>query len=182
MNMKLNKILALAIATSLFLFQTNAYASKKLSVPRFASTKSNEVNARSGPGVKYPIDWVFIKKGEPLEITAEFEQWRFVRDIDGQGGWVHSSVLSGKRSVVVISKEVVQLHKSPDLSSRVVAKLSPNLRCQFKKCEKIWCKVKCSSYDGWINKKYLWGVDSTQQETTTPSKKNEKSKDPVKHQ
>ncbi|MBP7190497.1 MAG: hypothetical protein KA998_04590 [Rickettsiaceae bacterium] len=171
MNMKLTKILFFFL--SLFIMQAS-YASKKLPVPRFVSTKSNEVNARSGPGVRYPIDWVFVKKGEPLEITAEFEQWRFVKDIDGQGGWVHSSVLSGKRSVVLISKEIASLYKSPDLSSRVVAKLSPNIRCQFKKCEKNWCKIKCSSHDGWIMKKHLWGTDSDQQDESPKQKEHVK--------
>ncbi len=156
MNMKLSKLLSFILL--IFLISSNTYASKKLPVPRFVSTKSAEVNARSGPGISYPIEWVFIKKGEPLEITAEFEQWRYVKDIEGQGGWIHSSVLSGKRSVIITSKEVVAIHKSPDHSSRVVAKVSPHVRCEFKKCQKLWCKIKCQSYDGWINRKYLWGI------------------------
>lgn len=156
MNMKLSKLLSFILL--IFLVSSNTYASKKLPVPRFVSTKSAEVNARSGPGISYPIEWVFIKKGEPLEITAEFEQWRYVKDIEGQGGWIHSSVLSGKRSVIITSKEVVAIHKSPDHSTRVVAKVSPNVRCEFKKCQKLWCKIKCQSYDGWINRKYLWGI------------------------
>lgn len=158
MNMKPTNLLTQIIILLCLLSSFSAYASKKLPVPRFVSTKSAEVNARSGPGISYPIEWVFIKKGEPLEITAEFEQWRYVKDIEGQGGWIHSSVLSGKRSVIITSKEVVALHKSPDFSSRVIVKLSPNIRCQFKKCEKLWCKIKCQSHEGWLSRKYIWGV------------------------
>lgn len=80
---------------------------KKLPIPRFASIKSNEVNSRVGPTVKSPIEWVFVKKGEPVEITAEYGQWRQIRDVTGEGGWVHSSVLSGKRSVIIKSSGVV---------------------------------------------------------------------------
>jgi len=33
--------------------------------------------------------------------TAEYEHWRRVEDQDGAGGWVHYSLLSGVRSVLV---------------------------------------------------------------------------------
>lgn len=140
------------------LFSNPAFASGKLPLPRFAVTKSNEVNARSGPGVRYPTEWVFVKKGEPLEITAEFEQWRYVSDIKSEGGWVHSSVISGKRSVVIKAKEAQNLRRSVGQGARVVAKLAPELRCQFKSCKGEWCKIKCHSYEGWIERKHLWGV------------------------
>lgn len=154
----------LFIMTIFFLvsiFSFSAFASNKQPLPRFATTKSNEVNARSGPGVRYPTEWVFVRKGEPLEITAEFEQWRYVLDIKGEGGWVHSSVLSGKRSVVIKSKDVQELRRSTGQGARVVAKLSPDLRCQFKSCKANWCKIKCYSYEGWIEGKYLWGIYPT---------------------
>ena len=130
----------------------------KLPLPRFASIKSNEVNARVGPTINSPIEWVFIKKGEPIEIIAEYEQWRQIRDIHGEGGWVHSSVLSGKRSVIIVSKEVVELTKSPT-NSRVVAKVSGNVRCLLNKCEKQYCKISCKNYTGWLSKALLWGID-----------------------
>lgn len=145
------------------LLQFHSYASDKTEILRFATTKSNEVNARSGPGTQYPTEWVFIKKGEPLAITAEFEQWRYARDINGDVGWVHSSVLSGKRSVIVLAKDnkLKFLRRQPSPHSRIIAKLSNEIRCQFKKCEENWCKIKCQDYTGWIEQTSLWGVKST---------------------
>jgi SH3-like domain-containing protein len=131
---------------------------KKLLIPRFASIKSNEVNARTGPSIKCPIEWIFVKKGEPIEIIAEYEQWRQIRDIKGEGGWVHSSVLSGKRSVIIISKDIIELTKYPKDFSRIVAKLSPNVRCQVNKCKDNECQLRCNSFVGWVPQKYLWGV------------------------
>lgn len=156
MNMKITKELLICLVS--LCLAVSANCDNKKAIPRFVITKSNEVNARTGPGIRYPIDWIFIKKGEPVEITAEFEQWRYVKDIKGEGGWVHSSVLSGKRAVIIRNKEIVRLYRSADLASRVVAKLSPDLRCQFKKCKDEWCKIQCQSYDGWVLRKYLWGV------------------------
>lgn len=130
---------------------------KKLPVPRFVSIKSNEVNARSGPTTKSSIEWVFVRKGEPVEIIAEHEQWRKIRDISGAEGWIHSSVLSGKRSVIIIDSEA-GFTKAPNLNSRVIAKLMPQVRCILKKCKKDFCQIQCKDYKGWLPKKAMWGV------------------------
>ncbi len=151
------------------------FSAKKLPVPRFVTTKFDEVNVRTGPDKDCPIEWVFVKKGEPLEIIAEYDQWRKLRDINGEGGWAHSSLLSGNRSVIIISNNIVPLFTSPqDLSSQdnksifevadkseqrpIVAKLSPGLRCSLEKCKGDWCKISCKSYKGWILRKLLWGI------------------------
>jgi len=131
---------------------------KKLPVPRFVTIKSNEVNTRSGPTTKSAIEWIFVKKGEPVEITAEYEQWRQVRDINGEGGWIHSSVLSGKRSVIIIGNKEIELTKNPTPQSKVIARLMPKVRCSLKKCKEQFCQIVCSDYTGWVSKRNLWGV------------------------
>src|SRR5919204_606278 len=75
-----------------------------LPLPRFASLRSDEVNVRTGPGTRYPVDWVFKRKGMPVEIVAEFENWRKIRDWQGASGWVHQSLLTGKRSFIIPAK------------------------------------------------------------------------------
>lgn len=127
-------------------------------VPRFLSIKFNEVNARTGPENDCPIDWVFVKKGEPVEVVAEFGHWRKIKDIKGEGGWVHSSGVSASRSAIIVSQAKVQLLSSPHESSGAVANLMPDLRCNLHKCIKEWCQISCKSYKGWVMRKYLWGV------------------------
>ncbi|MGX6960074.1 MAG: SH3 domain-containing protein [Rickettsia endosymbiont of Pentastiridius leporinus] len=131
---------------------------KKLPIPRFVSIKSNEVNARSGPTTNAAIEWTFIKKGEPVEIIAEYEQWRQVRDIEGEGGWIHSSILSGRRSVIITGDKEVELTNNADPKSRVIAWLMPKVRCGLKKCKEQFCQITCKNYTGWVSKKNLWGV------------------------
>lgn len=147
-------ILLIIIALSL----TAKADNKKLPIPRFVSIKSNEVNARSGPTIKSSIKWIFIKKGEPVEIIAEYEQWRQVRDVNGEGGWIHSSVLSGKRSVIIIGDKEIELTKGENPKSRVIAKLMPEVRCTLKKCKEQFCQISCKGYIGWVSKKVIWGV------------------------
>lgn len=160
MQKKMRKFLSIIILSLYYILSfQNAYANEITnSLPRFVTIKSNQVNARSGPGSSYKIEWVFVSKGEPVKIIAEFEQWRKVEDIEGKGGWIHSSVLSPKRSVIIIGNNIEKLYSSSKVSSRIVAKLEPGLRCLFDKCDANWCKIKCQGHKGWIESKKLWGI------------------------
>src|SRR3984885_4103993 len=84
-----------------------------LPIPRFATLKSDEVNVRTGPGPRYPIDWVFKRKGMPVEIVAEYENFRKIRDWQGASGWVYQGLLTGKRSFIIPAK-TANLYKTPD--------------------------------------------------------------------
>jgi SH3-like domain-containing protein len=134
------------------------YGKTGLPIPRFASLKSNQIYVRAGPNVSYPIQWVYVSANEPVEIVAEFEQWRRIRDKYGDGGWVHQSMLSGKRFVVVIGNSSREIYKEQSHKSKIIAKASPELRCQLKKIIDKWCFVDCKGNKGWVQKEYLWGV------------------------
>jgi SH3-like domain-containing protein len=128
-----------------------------LPIPRFASLRSDEVNVRTGPGTRYPVDWVFKRKSMPVEIVAEFDNWRKIRDWQGASGWVHQSLLTGKRSFLIASK-AASLHKTPSASAEVVAKLEPEVLGEIRSCSGDWCRVKTSAVSGWIERTDLWGV------------------------
>lgn len=128
-----------------------------LPIPRFASLRSDEVNVRTGPGTRYPVDWVFKRKSMPVEIVAEYENWRKIRDWQGASGWVHQSLLTGKRSFIIASK-VASLYKTPASSADVVAKLEPEVMGEIRSCAGDWCRVKVSGASGWIARTAMWGV------------------------
>jgi SH3-like domain-containing protein len=157
----INLLYILLLSIPISSIKANSYGSN-LPIPRFASIKSNKVNARRGPLIKSPIEWVFVKKGEPIEIIAEYEQWRQIKDIKGDTGWVHSSVLSGKRSVVILGTKPVLLTKEDDIKSKIIANILPDVRCELKICKGGYCKIRCLAitkyYQGWVEQKYLWGI------------------------
>jgi len=144
---------------SILILSCSAFAvSEKPPVPRFVTIKANEANARKGPGVQYPATFVYNYKWLPVEIIAEYEQWRQIKDYNGDEGWIHSSILSGRRSVIISGKEPQILYKSDSLRSKIVAKLMPGLVCNLSKCKKSWCKVKCQDNSGWVSRAVVWGV------------------------
>jgi SH3-like domain-containing protein len=132
-----------------------------LPVPRFVSLKADRVNMHIGPAKHYETKWVYQRAGLPVEITAEFENWRRIRDSDGTEGWVYHSLLSGRRSGIVIAKskdELVPLHEKPDLESAVVARLEPGVIGAVKRCADGWCRISGRGFEGWIPQVRLWGV------------------------
>ncbi|NRB10959.1 MAG: SH3 domain-containing protein [Rickettsiaceae bacterium] len=158
----MNRINYLIFIIIIFNFSLIAKGYKKEVIPRFASIKPNIANVRSGPNMNCEISWVYKKKGEPIEIIEKYENWYKIQDIHGDGGWAHTSVLSKIRSVIIISKNPTPLLSTPEDYDNIVAIVSPNIRCKFKKCENDWCKIKCKfhnkDYIGWILREYLWGV------------------------
>lgn len=132
---------------------------QQLPVPRFVTLGTDEVNVRTGPGLRYPIKFIIRKDGLPVEITREFDVWRQIRDVEGDEGWVHKSMLSGRRTVV-IKGHVQALLKKPEESARPVVKLEPGVIADLEKCEGKWCQVEAASYEGWIERENIWGVYS----------------------
>jgi SH3-like domain-containing protein len=147
-----------------------AFAEKdKLPIPRFVTIKSDEVNARTGPNLRYPIRWVLVKKGEPVEVIAEFEHWRHIRDYYGDEGWVHESMLSGKRSVVVVGQDLQSMHQAADPVAPIKALLEPGVRADLDHCQNQWCEILYGQVRGWMHRDSLWGIYPRADKSTAPA-------------
>ncbi|WP_437436857.1 SH3 domain-containing protein [Ruegeria arenilitoris] len=132
-----------------------------LPLPRYVSMKAAEGNVRRGPSLTHRIDWVFKRRGMPLQITAEYGNWRRVQDRDGAGGWVHYALLSGARTVLIES-ELLTVYTSPDPSSQVSAKFETGVVARLGSCSLDWCHISAGGYRGWAQKSNLWGVDPSE--------------------
>lgn len=128
-----------------------------LPLPRYVSLKASEGNVRRGPSLSHRIDWVFTRRNMPLVVTAEYGHWRRVEDRDGQGGWVHYSLLSGARTVIVDS-ELVSLRMYPDEESTETARLEQGVIARLGDCTPAWCRVTAGGYRGWAKREALWGL------------------------
>lgn len=132
-----------------------------LPMPRFVSLKSDRINVRAGPNKDQEVRWVYTRAGMPVEITAEFENWRRIRDWEGAEGWVYHSLLSGKRSAVVVpskNQELVPLYEGPDIESGIMARLQPGVLTQIKSCDGKWCQISGKDFSGYIVQERLWGA------------------------
>lgn len=129
-----------------------------LPLPRFVSLKVDEGNVRRGPSLSHRIDWIFVRRGMPLQVTAEYGHWRRVVDRDGVGGWVHYALISGNRTVIV-EEHMLSLRRRPDPTAPVSAQLEAGVIARLDECEPDWCRIAAGGYRGWVPKTALWGVD-----------------------
>jgi SH3-like domain-containing protein len=160
-----NALAALGASLCLSVVSANAQqagSATGLPVPRYVSLKSDHVNLREGPSKDHATKWIYQKAGLPVEITAEFETWRRIRDSEGAEGWVLHSLLSGKRTALVSpgKKDAapLPLRSEADKDANIVAKLAPGVIAGVKKCDGTWCRLKGDGYDGFLEQTNLWGV------------------------
>lgn len=167
MTAALAPTLAPALAQNTAATGQPAVGASGLPLPRFASLKSDRVNLRQGPGTDYPTSWVFRRAGLPVEIVKEFETWRQVRDADGVTGWVQQSLLSGRRTAVVLPWEIkdqsaprlqTSLYSDDSSSSRAEAIIEAGVIADVSSCDGRWCMVSVDAYSGYIEQKNLWGA------------------------
>lgn len=148
---------------------TQARGPSGLPLPRFVSLKAERVNMRVGPGLQYKVDWMYTKRGLPLEILKEYDNWRKVRDSEGAEGWINKSLLSGRRTALVTpwksgkSGEYLELVSKPGDDAHLVARMEPGVLTRVDECLDGWCRVEVDdtvtgSISGYTRQTQLWGV------------------------
>lgn len=132
-----------------------------LPLPRFVSLKTDVVNVRRGPSNEHEVAWVFRRRGLPVEIIAEFEHWRRIRDSDGEEGWIYQSLLGSKRTAIVEpwkADALIPLRRRPEKTAQAVAMLKSGVIGEVEQCTGQWCELAVSGYEGWIEQLTLFGV------------------------
>lgn len=139
---------------------TAVFAKQETKTPYYASIKADEANIRTGPSVKYPIQWVYKKKTWPVKVTATFEGWRKIEDINGEAGWIHRVLLSDRRTVLINTNKnsVQEIYRLPILTSKPILIVEKGVIAKLISCKKNWCKISLNDENGWIERKYLWGT------------------------
>lgn len=132
-----------------------------LPVPRFVSLKAGKVYVRLGPTKDYPVAYIYRRAGEPVEITAEYDNWRRIRDSEGSEGWVWHSLLSGRRTGLVApwaKVDAFPIRVRASVDERTAARLEPKVLVEVRKCDGQWCRVEGDGFDGFLEQERLWGV------------------------
>ncbi|WP_025897498.1 SH3 domain-containing protein [Sneathiella glossodoripedis] len=138
-------------------FQPQSAPASDANVPRFASLASSKVNVRVGPGKRYPISWVYVRSGWPVEIIAEYELWRQIRDVEGDTGWIHTSLLSNRRTILITDAQR-PLYENPNEESSVILLADPGVQGRLLECDGHWCLVDIAGNEGWLKTTDFYGV------------------------
>ncbi len=133
-------------------------------LPRFVSVADDVVNVRKGPGTEYPIDWVYVRRGLPVEVIAEYGEWRRVKDWEGQIGWILVRLLSQDRTLRVAGDDLVPLRSDAREEAPMIARVEPGVFGEIVQCPQPgsyrsdWCYVEIADLRGWLPRTSLWGV------------------------
>ena len=121
----------------------------------FLSLKKNKTNVRYGPGLDYPIKYIYRKVNLPVKQIDKKENWRRVIFLDNNSGWIHWSQLKPSNSIITLEEKI--LFKKPSNFSEPLAKLEKGRLLVIKKCEEDWCNITTNDYKGWVKIKNVWG-------------------------
>ncbi len=141
---------------------SGAIARTDLPLPRFVTVKASEANIRTGPGLRYQIKWVMVRNQMPVEVIAEFEQWRKIRDIDGDEGWVHRAMLSNNRTIMVTGSDIQTMLRYSAIDSSPVARIEPGVNARLNTCKKHVCHIEVAGHEGWLPRTNIWGIYPTE--------------------
>jgi len=137
----------------LIFFSDSSFSNEK---EFFLSLKKNEVNLRQGPSLEYPIKLIYKKKYLPVIILDKSGPFRKIKDFENNTGWIHIALLSKKKSAINMKNNSI-LFKKPTIYSKPLARLESGRLLLINKCNLKWCKITSGDFNGWIDKKYLWG-------------------------
>ena len=130
-----------------------------LPLPRFVSMRAESANARRGPSLDQRVDWEFVRRGLPLEVVAEYGQWRRVRDAEGYGGWVHHTLLSGVRTAMVTRRGAGGAQRRSGGGGGGAGDGGARGRRRgWRPAAGDWCEIDAGGVEGWLPRPAIWGV------------------------
>lgn len=144
-----------------FIFLTNnVFAAPQIhEVNYFASLRSNETNVRSGPGLSYPVKFTFHKRGLPVHVISEYDNWSEIKDYEGQTGWIANSLITKKRTLLIrTDKDFINMHKKYNSKSSILYRLENNVVGDYLKCLDDWCAIEVGNKKGWVERNNVFGI------------------------
>jgi len=132
-------------------------AQAEVEVPYWASIQRDEAFARAGPMASYQIEWVFRRKNLPVKVVKRYGTWRQIQDPDGWTGWMHSNMLSRKRTAIV-QGSVSAIRAAPQDSAKLMWRAQPGVVGELGDCEAGWCEFAVDRRAGWVRQDEIWGA------------------------
>lgn len=129
-----------------------------LPVPRWVTVKASRAHVRRGPSRDYDVLWTYVKPGVPVEVIAEYDSWRRVRDVEGATGWMKAAMLDSRRNVMLRGSANTAILSEPKADADAVALAAPGLVAELVGCRGEWCEISTRGYDGFVTRDRLWGV------------------------
>ncbi len=131
------------------------FASEK----EYLSVVVKKANVRMSPDDSAEVLWQ-VWKYMPVEIIAYRGDWRKIRDLDGDKGWMHKSML-GEIPTVMVKRQDAKLRKTR--GGKVVWILDRGFAMRVFSIRGRWIEVSdLDEASGWIRVRDVWGFTTKQ--------------------
>ena len=119
------------------------------------SVSSRIANIRSGPGTGYEILWK-VESYYPMMVLKKSGSWINFRDFEGDEGWIHTSLVRKKPTVITI-KNKCNVRTGPGTNHKVIFTVEKGIPFLIIGRQKSWIQIKHADGDrGWIHKSLVW--------------------------
>ena len=131
---------------------------------RFVAMRANKVNARSGPNIRYPIEWIYQQQYHPVEIIAEYDQWRKIRDFEGTVSWVRKNLLTNARYAIITEVGENNIYEKESQNSKIIARAENGVIAKITRCTLNFCQLEFeNNIKGWMPKNSIFGVKNNEE-------------------
>ncbi|HSH13867.1 MAG TPA: SH3 domain-containing protein [Desulfurivibrionaceae bacterium] len=131
-----------------------------VSAAEYVSVTKDKVNIRATPSTKAAISSE-VFAGFPLEVLKRDGQWAKVVDFEGDKGWIHTSLISKDKTVIVRKKDI-NLRQEPNTDKNTPVIATVKYGVVFTPLEKKgdWLRVRHDdTTEGWLSKSLVWPSD-----------------------
>ena len=112
-------------------------------------------NIRSGPGPEFDVIWQ-VEKYYPVDVIDKKGDWRYFRDLDGDEGWIHASILD-KTETVVVKRNNCNIRSGPGTKYKVAFIAEKGIPFKVLKRKEHWILIEHADGDkGWILDSLVW--------------------------
>lgn len=146
-----------AVSVLLSTLATSAAAQEK-TPPYWASIASGKAMMRAGPGRNYPGTWLYQRHDLPVRVVKTFPNWRLIEDPDGMRGWMLVSLLSDRRTAMVIQGDPRPIRAEPRKSARVRYLAEAGVVGRIDKCGGGYCRFEIGKKKGYIATRDIYGL------------------------
>lgn len=126
--------------------------------PYWASIDATRAIMRRGPSQQMLPMWEYRRPGLPVKVLRLHEDWREIQEPDGTTGWMHRSLITGRRTAIV-TVDRTPLHASPDAASPVDYRAEAGVIGRISDCTRDWCLFDVLGRRGYVSTDAIWGDD-----------------------
>jgi SH3-like domain-containing protein len=119
------------------------------------SVNANIANIRSGPNTSDAVIWQ-VEKYQPLEVIQKQGRWCLFKDFEGDRGWIHNSLLSDVKTVVV-KNDKCNVRSGPGTDHAIRFTVDKGVPFKVLEEKGDWLHVVHADGDqGWIHRSLVW--------------------------